>query len=335
MFKSCWSAPSNIAFVKYWGKKGEQLPINPSVSGTLKHCRSITSLEVLTEQQEFDLKFTFEDEPSDKFQIKILSKFEKYFLSEIPKLNNLSIRIDSRNTFPHSCGIASSASFYASLALNLTELEGSFPVDSPEFYQRASYLSRLGSGSACRSLYGPITAWGDDSFDYANPWDEIHDDFIGMMDFVCLVSSREKTVSSSVGHALMEEHPYKERRIQVANENFKRSQDVLRSGDWKSFSEILEEEANQLHGMMMMSRPSFYLLEKNSVELIQKLREWRESENIRVGYTIDAGPNIHILCHRDETEKVRSFIEANKNLLENGRYIEDEISGKVERMNEL
>ena len=49
MFKSCWSAPSNIAFVKYWGKKGEQLPINPSISGTLNKCRSITKLDVLDE----------------------------------------------------------------------------------------------------------------------------------------------------------------------------------------------------------------------------------------------------------------------------------------------
>ena len=87
MFKSCWSAPSNIAFVKYWGKKGEQLPINPSVSGTLNKCRSITKLDVLDELPGFKLKFTFDGNPSPAFESKILKKFEEYYLREIPGLN--------------------------------------------------------------------------------------------------------------------------------------------------------------------------------------------------------------------------------------------------------
>jgi diphosphomevalonate decarboxylase len=335
MFQSCWSAPSNIAFVKYWGKKGDQLPINPSVSGTLNSCRSITRLEVLDEDSSFDLAFEFEGKPSDSFRKKIIGKFEKYFFNEVPVLKNMRISLKSRNTFPHSCGIASSASFYASLALNLTELEGKYEVNSPEFFNRASFLARLGSGSACRSLFGPITAWGDASLEFGNTWNEIHDDFLNMKDFVCLVSAKEKKVSSTVGHALMENHPYKESRIENANENFKETQEILKQGDWQKFSKVLEDEANQLHGMMMMSTPSFYLLEPNSIKLIEAFRNWREAHNIKAGYTIDAGPNIHIICHRDEADKVSSFIDEHKDLLEDGRYLADDLNGKVAKENEF
>ena len=81
---------------------------------------------------------------------------------------------------------------------------------------------------------------------------------------------------------------YKESRIKIATENFNLSKKVLKIGDWNGFIKVLEDEANQLHGMMMMSHPSFYLLESNSVNLIKNLRQWRNSENIRAGYTIDA-----------------------------------------------
>ena len=91
----------------------------------------------------FKLKFTFDGNPSPAFESKILKKFEEYYLREIPELNQLSINLSSHNTFPHSCGIASSASFYASLALNLTELEGRYDISSPEFFKRASSLESL------------------------------------------------------------------------------------------------------------------------------------------------------------------------------------------------
>lgn len=335
MSKIKWSAPSNIAFVKYWGKKGNQIPINPSISGTLNSCRSVTSIEVESlNNQDFDIKFLFENRANPSFEKKVFDKFNKYYLKEIPELRGMSVRIESENTFPHSCGIASSASFYASLALCLTEFEGKFSIGSNDFFKRASYLARLGSGSACRSLFGPFVCWGDESFEYANLFEGAHSEFKSMADFICLISSEEKKVSSTIGHSLMENHPYKEERINQAFQNMQKISTALNNGDWDSFQQILEIEANQLHALMMCSEPGFFLLKDKSIELIQRLRDWRKQNNIKVAYTIDAGPNIHLLAHSNDKEKVLGFITKNLELLENGQFICDEISGAVRKESE-
>lgn len=330
-----WSAPSNIAFVKYWGKKEQQIPMNGSISGTLSHCRSKTSLKILsTEQDQFHLEFYFAGEKNESFAKKIENKFHQYFLNEIPLLKNCSVRIESENSFPHSCGIASSASFYASLALCLVEFEAKYSSDSQEFLKRASYLARLGSGSACRSLFGPFVLWGGESMEYAEPIVKVHQDFKNLKDFICLISSEEKSVSSTLGHSLMDGHPYRDVRIEQANMHLDQLKSVLEAGDWSKFSNILEQEANQLHALMMCSTPGFFLLKEKSFELIQKVRQWREQNSIRVAYTIDAGPNIHLICHSDDADKLRVCLEENSSLLENCRFIEDEISGVIRNEHE-
>ena len=157
-----FSAPSNIALVKYWGKKDNQIPANPSLSFTLNNCKTITTLQYEPKTDKnisFDL--FFEGQPKESFRPKIQKYFER-IQDLCPYVLDYHFTIDTKNTFPHSSGIASSASGMAALSANVIALEKLINPNQTEDYnlQKASLLARLGSGSACRSIKGNIVVWG-------------------------------------------------------------------------------------------------------------------------------------------------------------------------------
>ena len=192
-----WSAPSNIALVKYWGKIENQLneadeilkqiPANPSVSFTLNSCKTETKLAFAKKNNngEFSFDLLFEGSPKEEFKPKIQKFFERIEIY-MPFIAAYHFRIDTQNTFPHSSGIASSASGMAALAMNLMSLEKALNPEMTDdyFYQKASFLARLGSGSACRSIKGEVVVWGNhknisgssDLFGVEFP-NKIHDNF--------------------------------------------------------------------------------------------------------------------------------------------------------------
>ena len=144
-------APSNIALVKYWGKKSHQIPANPSISFTLNHCKTITKLGFAKKEDhsKFSFDLLFEGKPKEEFKPKIEKFFDRIELY-CPYLKKYHFTIDTHNTFPHSSGIASSASGMAALAMNIMSLEKELNPAMTEafFYQKASFLARMGSGSA-------------------------------------------------------------------------------------------------------------------------------------------------------------------------------------------
>ena len=157
-----WRSPSNIALVKYWGKKGKQLPQNPSISFTLSECRTETFVEY-EKADRFGFSFFFEGKENPAFGAKIekfLHDNQVYF----PFINQLHLKVESRNSFPHSSGIASSASSMSAFVMCLLELERSLslskgrPIDMD--LRKASYFSRLASGSAARSVFPKMALWG-------------------------------------------------------------------------------------------------------------------------------------------------------------------------------
>lgn len=153
-----WQSPSNIALVKYWGKYGEQLPMNPSISFTLKNCNTKTSLSFEPKtSKEFKFEVYLDGTREASFEPKIQQFFERIEVY-LPFLKDFKFKIETSNSFPHSSGIASSASGMSALALCLMDMERQMnPTISEElFNEKASFLSRLGSGSACRSIEGPI-----------------------------------------------------------------------------------------------------------------------------------------------------------------------------------
>jgi len=341
--KSHWRCPSNIALVKYWGKRNFQKPMNPSLSFVLQNSFTETSVE-LHKDGDQKVEFYFEGVASD-FGERI-EKYLDHLSSKLPWINKYNFLINSTNSFPHSAGIASSASSFGALALCLTELDFMFSekeIQSPDFWQKASELARMGSGSACRSVFPEFAIWGKNqlfescSDDYANHLMEgVNPIFQGLRDAILMVDSGTKKVSSSVGHQLMEAHIFQRSRIAQAFENLNELYLALLTGNQEKLIEVAENEALSLHAMMMTSNPSFLLLKPNSLELITRIRRFREKTKIQAGFTVDAGPNIHLLYFQENELDVKAFIE--RELLafcENGKWIDDQIGKGPERLTEV
>jgi len=328
-----WSAPSNIALVKYWGKKKNQIPANPSISFTLNHCKTITKLEVVkkSETQDISFELLFEGKPKEDFKPKI-QKFLERIAPYCPYIKDYHFKIDTQNTFPHSSGIASSASGMAALAVNIMRLEKTIiPSISDEyFYSKASFLARLGSGSACRSIKGEVVVWGNhdailgSSDLFGVPFSEIHENFKNYQDTILLVDKGEKQVSSTLGHNLMHNHPYAEQRFAQAHENLTALKEVLTTGNIAEFIKIVESEALTLHAMMLTSMPYFILMKPNTLAIINALWNFRNKTQIPVCFTLDAGANVHVLYPAAVKEKVLQFIQDELvAYCQNGQYICD------------
>lgn len=330
-----WTAPSNIALVKYWGKKDNQIPANPSISFTLNNCKTITSLNVTKKEDVNDFSFDllFEGKPKESFRPKI-QKFLERIVIYCPYLKQYHLTIDTENTFPHSSGIASSASGMAALAMNIMSLEKEInpSISEDYFYAKASFLARLGSGSACRSVKGQVVVWGNhaevsESSDLSGvDFGAMHEVFQNYQDTILLVDKGEKQVSSTVGHDLMHNHPFATKRFEQAHENLSQIKEILISGNIDEFVKIVESEALTLHAMMMTSMPYFILMKPNTLEIINKIWSFRNETAIPVCFTLDAGANVHVLYPENAKEKVLQFI---KNELvgycQNGQYICDQI----------
>lgn len=330
-----YESPSNIALVKYWGKYGRQLPKNASISFTLKNAKSITSCqyEVLSsKQEELQLKFSFEGKRNDAFA----NKISKFFLSIediFPWIRQISFDIASENTFPHSTGIASSASAMSALSLCLCSLHEIVSGQLDDFFQHASLVSRLGSGSASRSVFPGLALWGKhpeietSSNEFAIPYGtEVAEVFKSYRDDILIVSKSEKSVSSTAGHALMDSNPYAESRYTSANKNLSHLLESMKTGDLDRFINIVEREALTLHAQMMCSDPSYILMEPNTLSMINLIRQYRSETKIPVCFTLDAGPNIHLLYPEEYASKLDEFIQAQlMPLTENNSIIRDSV----------
>jgi diphosphomevalonate decarboxylase len=335
-----WRSPSNIALVKYWGKKPVQVPANPSLSITLSRAYTEMTLEFSPKEKNDVpfLEFLFEGRQNGKFADKI-SGYLHSLAAEFPIIKGYCFKISSSNTFPHSTGIASSASSMSALGLCLAEFL-SLSDGTPMSMTEASRLSRLASGSACRSVYGGFVTWGripqvkGTSDEYAIPVPfEVHPAFREMKDAILVVSSKEKDVSSRAGHSLMDGHPYASKRYELAAANVLSLCEALKSGDMDEFVRITESEALNLHALMMSSDPDYLLLEPGTLSIIKAARQFRKETAVPVCFTLDAGPNVHLLYPRAKEPEVMEWIE--NELLkycENGRWIDDEIGQGPERL---
>ena len=334
VYNTQWESPSNIALVKYWGKKEKevQIPANASISFTLANCVTTTDL-------------SFEDANSLSVNVNLDGKPEPGFVPKIEQfLNRISTifpfvlkgnyTINTSNSFPHSSGIASSASGMSALACAICEIAVKKEVlDDNHFMQTASELARLGSGSASRSLFGPLAVWGEhadfegSSDNYAVGYNEIHNVFNDFCDTILLVHRGQKEVSSTVGHNLIIDHPFAAARFEKANENMTAIKEVLSSGDLDKFIEIVESEALILHSLMMRdSKPYFILMKPNTLSIIEKIWEKRKNEGLKWCFTLDAGANVHFLFPKADEQKAQEFVDNElKQFCQNEAYICDHI----------
>jgi len=341
-FSVKWQSPSNIAIVKYWGKKDVQIPINPSISFSLKH--SYTTTEIVLKPKEsksaISFDFSFEGSQNTAFEEKILKYFGQV-KDQFGIFDHHHLSISSSNTFPHSTGIASSASAMSALALCILSAE--YPkgrISENEFNKKASYFARLASGSACRSIYPGFSVWGNldgienSSSHEASQLKNIHPEFNQLQDAILIVKSSRKKVSSSMGHSLMENHPFRDARIEQAQIHARQLTKALTNGDFETFSQICESEALSLHALMMTSNPSYILMEPESLVLIEKIKEFRKQSGLKLCFTLDAGPNIHLIYPLAVKEKIITFIKAELlSHCESGNWIDDEMGDGPKQLN--
>lgn len=324
---------SNIALIKYWGKYKTQIPFNPSISFTLKKSNTKTQLE-FKKSNKFLVKVFLDNKENKIFSTKIKDYFIK-IQKILPFITNYSYYIKTHNTFPHSSGIASSASGFGAIAKLLIKMRKFlFPnIKFLDELQEASFLARLGSGSACRSIYKGLVIWGKSneilgsSNEYAIEYPgEINQVFKSYYDTILLIHEGSKSISSSIGHSLMNDNLYSKLRFKHANKNLKKLIPIIKNGNLNEFNKLIENEAFFLHAMMMISHPSYILMKPNTLACIEIISNFKKQTQIPLGFTLDAGANIHLLYPKKDKDYIHKFIK--NELLQytsNGKCIYDQV----------
>ena len=245
-----------------------------------------------------------------------MKTFIDRILPYAPYLKEYHLQIDTINSFPHSSGIASSASAMGALAAAIMDLEKQiYPsLTAEDQIKKCSFLARLGSGSAARSVEGPLVLWGEhtatpDSSDlFGVRLTKAADVFKTYRDTILLVDKGQKEVSSTVGHNLMHNHPFAENRFTQAKAHYQALLTILEMGDMDGVNDLVEREALSLHAMMLTSSPSYILMHPHTIQIIQEVRRYRKTTGLNLTFTLDAGANVHLLYPAHEAEKIDQFI---------------------------
>ena len=296
-------AHPNIALIKYWGNRDHELriPENGSISFNLGGLSTKTTVE-------FDQSFE-----ADSLEINGIAiensglKRVSNFLELIRKMAEKSqfARVTSENNFPIGAGVASSAAGFAALSLAATK---AFGLDLSEL--DLSRLARRGSGSACRSIPPGFVEWvpgRTDSTSYA--YSIAPPDYWDLVDIVTIVMSRHKDVGSTAGHALARTSPIHNARVADAARRLDIGKDAILKRDFDALADIVELDSNLMHAVMMTSSPALVYLEPATISIIKAIPEWRH-EGIPVCYTLDAGPNVHVICEKAYVDFVKDHLNS-------------------------
>ncbi|MDH3253754.1 MAG: diphosphomevalonate decarboxylase [Acidobacteriota bacterium] len=290
-------APANIAFIKYWGIRDsdQTLPYNASISMTLTACVSRCTVELLPEGPgELEVLVR-----TDGILAPAPPGFSRGIERHLLRLKTWAgirgtFRVATENSFPTGAGLASSASGFAALTLAAAAALGR-PLKSREL----SILARSsGSGSAARSAFGGYVEWPDDKGEgsarqlaEASHW--------ALSDVVAVVSSAPKEVSSREGHRRAPGSQFFARRLERLGEKLRRVRAAIAERDIGDLGSILEEEALELHLIAMSSRPPIFYWTAGTIAVLRSVRRLREG-GLAAYATIDAGPNVHVICPSDE-----------------------------------
>jgi diphosphomevalonate decarboxylase len=292
------AAHPNIAFIKYWGNQEHSLriPSNGSLSMNLSPLETRTTVSFDTGLGED--KLLLNNQPGSETALIRVSSL----LDQVRGLANIDTkaRVVSENSFPTGAGIASSASAFAALAMAASTSLG---LDLSE--KELSMLARTGSGSASRSIPGGFVEWyagKDHESSYALSIAE--PEHWNLVDFIVLISKEHKSVVSSDGHRLAGSSPLQQARVTDAGRRLEICRNALLEKDFLAFADIVEQDSNLMHSVMLTSEPPLYYWHPGTLEVMMAVKSWREN-GLRVCFTIDAGPNVHVICPSDEKDQVR------------------------------
>ena len=302
-------APANIAFVKYWGKKDEKLrlPMNNSLSMNLSEV--FTTTKVRFDNNLKRDRIYIDGKPAkEKENYRVTTHINR--IRRLGKID-VPVEVESNNNFPMGTGIASSASGFAALTVAAVAA-----ANLKLSKKQLSTLARLGSGSACRSIPDGFVEWkmGKNSGDsYAvsifppNHW--------GIRDVIAVVGENSKKVSSAEGHLISESSPFFRARIKGMRKKIRDMKKSIGDKNFVEFGELVEAEAINMHAVMMTSTPALYYWIPETLRVILAVQNWRD-EGVRCYFTIDAGPNVHVICPAEDADliqkKLRRISEMNR-----------------------
>jgi diphosphomevalonate decarboxylase len=287
-------ACSNIAFVKYWGKRDEalRLPVNSSLSMNLSQATTATTV-VFDTQLPQDEVVIHGQSASSTAQFRVVRHLDR-----IRKMAGIKEHayVASHNSFPRDAGIASSASGFAALTLAAVKA-----AEMELTSEALSRLARLGSGSAARSIPAGFCEWHAGRKSESSWAEQIAppQHWPGLRDIVTVLTEVPKPVSSSRGMALAQTSPHFRTRLALISERLERVRQAVIDRDLTALGETSEEEAIELHLIAMSSRPPIYYWSPETMALIHRVLDWR-ANGLRVYFTIDAGPNVHLLCEEED-----------------------------------
>jgi diphosphomevalonate decarboxylase len=294
-------APSNIAFIKYWGKKDEilRLPENGSISMNLSNLMTTTTVEFNKDFKEDEIIINGQKEViSGNRAIKHLDRLRK-----IAKIN-YKAKVVTNNNFPTGTGLSSSASGLAALTvagakaagLNLSEKE-------------LSILARQGSGSSCRSIPNGFVEWLDGNTGNTSYGVSLYDNnYWDIADVVAIVSKNKKEISTTEGQKIANSSPFFSVRLSKINNKIKLIKKYLKEKNFTKFGELLENEALELHSIMLTSTPSLIYLLPGSLRIIHMVKKWRQ-EGLQVYFTVNTGQDIHLICQKKDIKKLVKKLE--------------------------
>ena len=291
-------ANSNIALVKYWGKYDEKLnlPMNGSISLTLDALKTTTTVNFSEKFKEDIIKINGKD-------VKDVSK--KNIISHLDLIRKLAkikykAEIASENNFPMGTGLASSASGYAALTVAACAAAG-LDLDK----KGLSIISRQGSGSACRSIYGGYVEWLAAKKSEESYAAQIADEnYFDIRDIVAIVVSEEKKTSSRNGMTMtVKTSPLYHARLSTVNENLGKIKKAILNKDFTSVGQIAEFDSLLMHATMLTTKPALLYWSSGTISVMQVVEELR-NEGVEAYYTIDAGPNVHVLVLPENSKEV-------------------------------
>ena len=292
----------NIAFIKYWGNRDNALriPANGSISMNLSSLETRTTVEASPEFRIDSLTLNNRRETGA-----VLDRVKVFFdlLREISG-KPFYAHVKSENNFPLSAGIASSASAFAALAMVGSK---AFGLDLTE--KELSILARRGSGSASRSIPGGFVEWHAGKTNAGSFAETIAPaDHWELWDCVAVVTEQPKKTGSTEGHLLAGTSPLQAARVKDAPRRLEICRNAILKRDFEALANIIELDSNMMHGVMMTSQPPLMYWSPKSLEIMLEVAKWRKT-SIPAAYTLDAGPNVHVICTREYAHRVRARLE--------------------------
>lgn len=290
-------APSNIAFIKYWGKKDEELrlPTNGSISMNLSNLTTTTTVEFSNSLKTDEV--TIDGQQSLKNEDERVTAH----LDRIRKLAEITVytKVVSKNNFPSKTGLSSSASGFAALTVAGIAAAG-LKLSEKEL----SMLARIGSGSACRSIPSGFVEWvAGDSHQSSYALSLFPPDYWDIADVVAVVSKSSKSVSTSEGQKRIHENPFFDTRLKGLGKKLAQVKKLIQKKNFQQLGELIESESLELHAMMMTSQPSLFYLTPETVILMNEVWKWRK-DRLQVYFTLNTGQDVHLICQGEDAYKV-------------------------------